>query len=202
MTCLHLATIGGTCTEHNEWLLPLQGKAFITRTNTREIYIYFSSSSRGRAPLPFYLMRCPTSPLLPLPPFPLLPFCCVSTPTICVEQNVWPVASDKLSLATPAWTHLAPYPFYCCCLFSLPLPLALLLPLLSRQTTCRTANALFVFQHDASSSAAAEAATVRQRLQSRQLRARLVEEAASYYIHGKWHKLHVNCDAATWPAPA
>lgn len=37
----------------------------------------------------------------------------------------------------------------------LSLPLSLLLPPLSRQTTCRTANALFVFQRDASSAAAA-----------------------------------------------
>lgn len=183
----------------------------------RDLYIFRAAAEAPLPLLPYALPHFPYLPFCLFPLFPSFPVLRVNSTDLCGRARLTNCRAVS-SLATPAWTHLTPAPApYLLPLLTpttaplfplqlLPLPLSLLLPLFSCQTTCRTANALFVFQHDASSSAAAAeaetgAATVAEAVQSRRLLARLVEEAASYFIHGKWHKLHVNCDAATWPAP-
>lgn len=162
-TCLHLATIGGTThRQHVHAAGQVRAKYLLPRTHIREIYIFFEHPAPAAGA---------TLPLLPLSPAP---------PAACQHQRfVWSRMCGRARLPNcrnpcTGHSHLPP---------SLP-PFFLLLPLRSRQTTCHTANALFVFQRDASSAAAAEEAAA---------------EAASYFIHGKW-QLHVNCDAATWPA--
>lgn len=73
-----------------------------------------------------------------------------------------------------------PCPCPCCCPHSLAKPLA------AQPTRYLSFNATHHQQQRRFKQAAAEANRV---------------EAASYFIHGEW-QLHVNCDAATWPATA
>lgn len=99
-TCLHLATIGGT-THRQHIHAAGQGRAkyLLPRTHIREIYIFFEH------PAPTASATLPLLPLL----LSLLP-CCVSTPTICVEQNVRPCASAKLSQPLHGAQSPAPFP--------------------------------------------------------------------------------------------
>lgn len=174
----------------------------------REKFIYIFGAP-AEALFPLHLMPYPTFPTSHSASTPSCP------PAACQHQRF--VSSRMcgrsrltncraVSLATPAWTHLPPcnlpltpstaaapfpypYSFPFCCPYSLAKPLA------SQPTRYLSFNTTHHHQQQ-------QRQQLWQRLQSRQLRARLVEEAASYFIHGKWHKLHVNCDAVTWPAPA